>query len=184
MHLRGVLDRCAGLLALAAKSAFIRGRVVFGPTVLVAPSLRVHVDRGAFVCFGRRTVVSYGSDICAIGSSIIEIGDAVYLGPRCMLSAHDAIRIGPGCLFGPDVKIFDNNHVFQPGSGVVKGLHRASPVTIGANVWLGANVVVLKGVTIGDGAVIGAGVVVRRDVVAGAVLRPVDVEGADSGGRA
>lgn len=172
MELRIIFGRIVGLLALAIKATFVRGRIAFGASVYVSPSIRLHVDRGACIDLGRRVVVSYDADFCAIGSASIEVGDGSYLGPRCMLSAHDAIRIGPGCLLGPDVKVFDNNHAFDPGVGVVKGEHRVARVTIGRNVWLGANVIVLRGVTIGDGAVVGAGMVVRQDVPAGVVLRP------------
>jgi phosphonate metabolism protein (transferase hexapeptide repeat family) len=41
---------------------------------------------------------------------------------------------------------------------------RASPVTIGHDVWLGHGAIVLPGVTIGTGAVVGAGAVVSKDV--------------------
>src|ERR1700748_719894 len=41
---------------------------------------------------------------------------------------------------------------------------RASPVTIGHDVWIGHGVVVLPGRTIGTGAVVGAGAIVTRDV--------------------
>jgi phosphonate metabolism protein (transferase hexapeptide repeat family) len=43
---------------------------------------------------------------------------------------------------------------------------RASPVTIGHDVWIGHGVVVLPGRTVGTGAVIGAGAIVTRDVPA------------------
>lgn len=164
------LSRALGLLVLSLKCLLLRGRASYGPTLLVAPSIRLFLARGSRLVLGQRVVIAYDADICALNGACIDIGDRAYLGPRCMLSAHSGIRIGEHCLFGPDVKIFDNNHEFVPGTGVVHGRHRSAAVRIGANVWVGANVVILKGVSIGDGAVIGAGCVVRKDVPAGAVV--------------
>lgn len=47
---------------------------------------------------------------------------------------------------------------------------RASPVTLGHDVWLGHGAVILAGVTIGNGAVVGAGAVVSKDVPAYAIV--------------
>lgn len=165
------LRRIAGLLVFFSKATLAHGKVHFDGTLLVAPSVRLFVARNAKLHLGKRAVISYDSDIAVINDGIIRIGNGVYLGPRCMLSVHQEITIGDGCLFGPDVKVFDNNHKFAPGSGVVKGVHSSASVSIGQNVWLGANVVVLKGVDIGDGAVIGAGCIVRSNVPAGVVIR-------------
>ena len=164
------ISRLVGLAAIAIKASVSAGHTSFDWTIFISPSVKLTVSRNARIKFGRRLVITYDTDICAVGHAIIRVGSGVYLGPRCMLSAHEEISIGDGCLFGPDVKIFDNNHRFSRGEGVVRGQHRSAPVRIGRNVWLGANVVILKGVTIGDGAVIGAGIVVREDVAAGRVV--------------
>ncbi|MGP9822075.1 DapH/DapD/GlmU-related protein [Salinarimonas sp. NSM] len=55
---------------------------------------------------------------------------------------------------------------------------RASPVTIGHDVWIGHGAIVLPGRTIGTGAVVGAGAIVTKDVapytiVVGNPARPV-----------
>jgi carbonic anhydrase/acetyltransferase-like protein (isoleucine patch superfamily) len=47
---------------------------------------------------------------------------------------------------------------------------RATPVTIGDNVWLGDHSTVLKGVTIGENSVVAARAVVTRDVPANVVV--------------
>lgn len=171
MSITEVFRRVAGLIFVYFKAALSPGKFTFHGSLMVSPSIRVFIARNARVIIGRRVVICYGSDICAVENGVINISSGVYLGPRCMLSAHKEIKIGAGCLFGPDVKIFDNNHEFVPGRGVIKGRHRTEMVSIGENVWLGANVVILKGVDIGSGAVVGAGCVVRSNVPAGAVVR-------------
>lgn len=47
---------------------------------------------------------------------------------------------------------------------------RASPVTLGHDVWIGHGAVVLPGVTVGTGAAVGAGTIVTRDVPPFAVV--------------
>lgn len=88
----------------------------------------------------------------------------------CMLSAHSGIEIGSGCMFGPGVKIFDNNHRFNAEHGVTCEL-KSAPIKIGNNCWLASDVVVLRGVTIGDGCAIGAGCIITQDVPAGTLVQ-------------
>ena len=72
-----------------------------------------------------------------------------------MISCLEAVSIGRGCRFGPNVRIFDNDHRFSAKHGVSQE-HITAPVTIGAHCWLGANVTILRGTQIGDNCVIGA----------------------------
>lgn len=170
MKFADALHRLIGLARLATKALMVHGKVVFDSTLLVSPSVKLFVSRNSKVSFGSRVVISYDSDICAVNGGHISVGKDVYFGPRCMLSAHSEIVIGEGSLLGPDVKIFDNNHDFVVGQGVINGRHRSAAVHIGKNVWIGANAIILKGVSVGDGAVVGAGEVVRQSVESGAVL--------------
>ena len=48
----------------------------------------------------------------------IEIGDRCYFNEGMMISAKESVVIGAGCQFGPNVKIFDNNHCFNKEQGV------------------------------------------------------------------
>ncbi len=75
-------------------------------------------------------------------------------------------------MFGPGVKIFDNNHRFSKEHGVSTELSTA-PISIGDNCWLASDVIVLKGSTIGDNCVIGAGCVISGDIPAGSVVRQI-----------
>ena len=77
-----------------------------------------------------------------------------------MISAKESVVIGAGCQFGPNVKIFDNNHCFNKEQGVLEK-HSSSGINIGKNCWIAANVTILKGTSIGDNCVIGTGCVVK-----------------------
>ena len=74
-----------------------------------------------------------------------------------------SVEIGDGCQFGPNVKIFDNNHMFTSNEGVLP-LHKSSPIKIGKKCWISSDVIILKGVSIGDNCVIGAGCIIKDDI--------------------
>ena len=93
----------------------------------------------------------------------LMLGSYVYFNEDCMISVKSEVNIGNNCKFGPGVKVFDNNHLFDSKSGV-SGKCNAAPIHIGENTWIGANCVILKGVTIGKNCVIGAGCVIRKDI--------------------
>lgn len=115
------------------------------------------------VIFGTR-IVSDGRCVMIVDDqAILQIGSHVYFNEDTMISCKSSIMIGAGCRFGPNVKIFDNNHKFDAKYGVSEK-HTSAPILIGENCWIGANVVILKGTTIGKNCVIGAGCVVRGNI--------------------
>ena len=121
--------------------------------------------------------VRLGSHLVSDGRMVImvdrdaelTIGDRVYFNEGAMLSCKEHISIGSGCRFGPNVKVFDNDHVFDSQNGVSAD-HKTAPVRIGKNCWLGANVVILRGTAIGDNCVIGAGCVVKGQIPDGSLV--------------
>lgn len=86
-----------------------------------------------------------------------------------MISVKNSVTIGEGCRFGPGVKIFDNDHVFDAENGV-SDRHVSAPITIGNHCWIAANVVILKGTQIGNNCVIGAGAVVHGTIPDGSLV--------------
>lgn len=88
-----------------------------------------------------------------------------YIGPGCQIGP--GVFLGAYTMFGPNVKIVGNDHVFDVvGSPIVfSGRPVLKKTVIGKDVWVGANSVILAGVTIGDGSIVAAGSVVTRDVL-------------------
>ncbi len=108
-------------------------------------------------------------DFEAHGDGMLEIGEGTYFNRYCMISAHEHVTIGKHCMFGPGVKIFDNNHVHSPECGV-SGKLTTDAISIGDNCWIASNAIILKGAHVGKNCVIGAGCVVRGTFPDGSVV--------------
>lgn len=134
-------------------------------------SSEIKVNKKAKLVLAKNTQLSADCDIFLGKGALIEIGERTFFNKRCMVSAHKEIIIGRNCLFGPDVKIYDNNHVIKAGAGVVHGEHSSKAIYIGNNCWLASNVVVLAGATIEDNCVIGAGVIIKGHVPANSIVK-------------
>lgn len=95
----------------------------------------------------------------------ITIGSGTGINARAYLAGQGGITIGQDVIFGPDVRIFSENHNYaDPGNPIkTQGVTRKG-VTIGDNCWLGAGVTILDGVTVGRGCVIAAGSIVSRSI--------------------
>lgn len=135
----------------------------------ISPRCALKVCGKGSLEIGRNCDFAPYCDLEVHGDGELRIGDNCYFNRFCMISAQESVSIGKGCLFGPGVKIFDNNHKHSPQAGVSPALSTA-PVSIGEGSWLCSDVVVLKGVTIGKNCVIGAGCVVYQDVPDGTVM--------------
>lgn len=127
--------------------------------------------------FGKRSLVTLGKNIQSDGfcriiagkNANLNIGSHTYFNNGCVISAMQSISIGNNCLFGPNVMIFDNNHMFTSKNGVLYE-HKCDDIIIGNNCWLAAGVIILKGTTIGNNCVIGAGCKVSGNIPDGSIV--------------
>ena len=114
-------------------------------------------------------VQSHGTSTLVVSrEGSLHIGDGVYLNDGVMISCLGQVEIGDHTLIGPQVNIFDNNHLFGP-QGVSREC-RPGRVRVGKNCWIAANVILLDGACIGDNCVIGAGCIIRDDVPDGTIV--------------
>ena len=97
------------------------------------------------------------------------IGDNVFLNSSCIITAREKVKIGNNTIFGPNVIIYDNDHLVKNGV-VSDNEFETAPVEIGNNVWIGANTVILKGTKIEDGCIIAAGSIVKGNISGGNVV--------------
>lgn len=141
----------------------------FASVELLGKNSRVSFAKTSQVSFGRHLVSDGRLVIVAGKNAHLTIGERTYFNEGTMISCLESVSIGVGCRFGPNVKVFDNDHKFSARSGVSQE-HTTTPITIGDHCWLGASVTILRGTEIGDNCVIGAGCVVKGVIPAGSLV--------------
>ena len=140
------------------------------PLQRISPKARIKRFNNATLIIERNCEIEAGADLQVHGNGKLKIGKGTYMNRYCMISAQESISIGSHCMFGPSVKIFDNNHRFTREFGVESRLITA-PISIGNNCWLASNVIVLKGAMIGDNCIIGAGCIISDVVPSGSIVK-------------
>lgn len=93
----------------------------------------------------------------------LEIGDNVFINSDCIITCRKKIKIGSGVIFGPSVKIFDNDHAVIDGK-IMDNDYICDEITICDGTWIGSGSIILKGVNIGANVVVAAGSVVNKDI--------------------
>lgn len=145
------------LISLRVKGFQFRGVQLF------SRNLSLSVSKTANIFFEEK-IISDGRTVIIVDKNAnLVIGKNTYFNEAAMISCKCSITIGSGCKFGPNVKIFDNNHKFDATNGV-SGAHSVGSIEIGENCWIGTNVVILKGTKIGKNSVIGAGCVISGEI--------------------
>src|ERR1700733_12825148 len=133
------------VVVLGKSNVYGTGNIRVGKNVLLYPNLHLETQ----------------------GNGVIEIGDNVVLSTNVHLVSMAKVTIGHGSLIGEFTSIRDANHTRLPGQLIRNADHKATPITIGDEVWIGRGVTILEGTNLGDGATVGANAVVTRDVAAG-----------------
>lgn len=159
------------------------GGLTIGDGAYVNALCRDGVTLGDNVSIGAGSVIECTGVIRELGDGI-RIGSHVGFAQNAFIAVRGPVEIGDDCIFGPNVAIHSENHVFaDPGAPIrLQGATRAG-VRIGRDCWVGEGAIILDGVTIGDGCVIAAGAVVTRDVpplsvVGGVPARVIGTRGA------
>ena len=139
-----------------------KGNVALGKGFWRGKSVQIEAIKGK-ILFGNYCSIRDFTSVKANKNASIIIGNHVFFNRNCTVCASENIRIDDNCIFGPNVCIYDHNHLFDY-CGVKHDEYKTSPIYIMHDCWIGANVTVLKGVTIGECSIIGAGVVLKENV--------------------
>jgi acetyltransferase-like isoleucine patch superfamily enzyme len=119
---------------------------------------------GNNVSFGRNCQIECTGVLRELGEGL-TIGDGVGIAANAFIAVRGNVSIGKNTIFGPDVKVFSENHNYSKVDVPIRlqGDIRKG-VTIGEDCWIGANAIILDGVTIGNGSVVAAGAVVTKNI--------------------
>ena len=111
---RSLCNRCR----LQWKRWFLCRGLQFGQGILLDKPLKLRLSSGARVMLGDRVESDGRVFITTDGYGRLNIGSGVYFNDGAVISCLGKITIGENTLFGPGVKIFDNNHRFSREEGV------------------------------------------------------------------
>ena len=134
------------MLRMTIKKIFQCKNIEYSTIEMLSRKMKITLKRGSKLHLGTNLVSDGYGNIIVDEHGEVYIGDRVYFNDAFMISCKEKIIIGEETRFGPNVKIFDNDHKFDAKNGVA------------------SNVVILKGTEIGDNCVIGAGCVVQGKI--------------------
>lgn len=147
-----------------------QGRYVSALIERISRKASIRLYEKGSIKLGRNIELAPYVDIKVLGYGNLTIGDNVYMNNFCMISCQGHVSIGNNCMFGPGVKIFDNNHRFSKDKGVSSELSKGN-ITIGNNCWVASGAVILKGAQIGDNCIVGAGCIINSTIPDNSIVR-------------
>lgn len=127
----------------------------------------IKVQKQGSCCLGGIRTQSNVHLVCVKGN--LRIGNHVSFNRNCIVICRLKISIGDNCSFGPNVCIYDHDHIFNCNGFESNGFN-CSDVIIEDGCWIGAGAIILRGTHIKKNSVIGAGTVVKGDIPANSMV--------------
>ena len=176
-YLRNALYLINGGLKCFFTKLFHPSSFRFKGLTRMALSSRMTLLNEANMSLGKNIRIVENSVIASLKKGELILGDNVSLGGNNRIICHDSIIVGDGTIMGPNVCIYDHDHIYSKCEGVNRNMYKTAPVEIGKGCWIGANVVILRGTTLGDNCLIGAGCVLKGKYPSGSkVIQKRDEE--------
>ena len=145
-------------------------KISCGRSVTIDNNVKINALSKKGIYFGNNVSILNNTIIDCIGvfnniGEGLTIGDNVGIAQNCFIQVRAHVRIGNDVIFGPNVSIFSENHLYENTNIPIRkqGVSRKG-VVIEDGVWIGTRAVILDGVTIGKNSVIAAGSVVNKSV--------------------
>lgn len=141
----------AAKIRLGSKLQLPRG----GKPVYLGRGTRLVVAKGGCMKLGRGVYVDDRGRLQVSANAQMSLGEGCYLNTNCRMVAAEEIVVGAHTMFGPNVCVYDHDHIFDAGG--VHGDLLKKPIAIGEHCWIAANSLVTRGVAIADRICVGGG---------------------------
>lgn len=170
--LKITLKESKGLIFLGKRSKIsFRNKISMGKTITIGDNVEINglskhgIKIGDNVSILKNTIIECTGVIRHLGESLV-IGNNVGIAQNCFIQVRGKVDIGNNVIFGPNVSIFSENHIFKNHNLPVNAQGESRKgVKIGNGVWIGTRAVILDGVTVGENSIIAAGSIVNKDVM-------------------
>ena len=114
-YLRAVLRVMTTNVRLGAGKLLHGSRLRFSPVTCLALSDVVELSSKAKIDFGRSLRTRGRCSFNVQEDGELVFGEGVFLNQGCQFNCHSKIEVGDGCEFGPNVLVYDHDHLVRGG---------------------------------------------------------------------
>ena len=168
--LANVISASHSIIRLSFMKLLYPKNIYFTMIERFSPNVVIDTDRRSKVIFGNKVSIHSGGRFAATSGGELHIGDKTSFNVGCIVTCRSNITIGKNCSFGPNVMIYDHNHIMNSVNGVKNSDFDLGTIEIGDNCWIGSGTIILLGTRIGNNCIIAAGSVVKGNVPDNTVL--------------
>ena len=79
---------------------------------LISPFTTIDIRDKGTINLGRKVRITKGTLLRVRQNGKLNIGNKVYMNKNCHIVCYDEIKIGDNTGFGPNVMIFDHDHIY------------------------------------------------------------------------
>lgn len=152
------------MISLTVKKVIYPKNIFFSCIERFSPGVVVDTDNRSRICFGKRVSMHSRCRVCSRCGGELIIGDNTSFNVGCIVTCRSRIKIGKNVSFGPNVLVYDHDHIMDPENGAKGDSFNLGEIQIGDNSWIGAGSIILLGTRIGKNCVVAAGSIVKGDI--------------------
>lgn len=138
--------------------------IEFGNNCLLLANITLTVNKNSSLILNDNVVIKENCNFEVGNQARLEIGKKTFFNSYCNIVCLQEITIGDNVAFGPDVYIFDNNHIVKKDCIQNWNEFTSSSISIGSNSWIGAKCLILKNTNIASNCVVAGMSVVNCNI--------------------